>query len=124
MKITATKTEHRGETRFMLLFPYDKETIETIRKIAGASWSQTRKAWHIPFTNEAFSQLKALYPDVECSEMNFPVEPSPAFIYEKVAESFDSKEHSEQPGKVQIDIIFRASGHIRSVASSKYLKQP
>jgi hypothetical protein len=55
MKITATKIEHKGEKRIMLAFPYDKNVIENIRKIDGAAWSQTRKAWHIPYTGAAFS---------------------------------------------------------------------
>jgi hypothetical protein len=71
MKITANKIEHKGEARIMLVFSYDKALIEEIRKIKGATWSQTRKAWHIPYSGEAFHQLITLCPGVECSGIDF-----------------------------------------------------
>lgn len=52
-----------------LEFEYDTELIALIRQIEGAAWSQTRKAWHIPDTKEAYEQLLLRLPDVEQATM-------------------------------------------------------
>ena len=83
MKIKATQIAHKGEARIVLIFPYDKETIENVRKIGGATWSKTLKAWNIPFTIEAFRELLTLCADVECSGVNFPVENPSVPVREK-----------------------------------------
>lgn len=44
--------------------PYSKESSAVIHQIAGAKWSQTLHAWHIPYTKEAFRELKSLFPEV------------------------------------------------------------
>ena len=49
----------------MLEFPYDREKVELVKQLAGAAWSQTCKAWHIPDTKEAFEQLISYFPDAE-----------------------------------------------------------
>jgi len=36
-----------------------------LKQIPDAKWSKTMSAWHIPYTKEAFKQLKELFPDVE-----------------------------------------------------------
>jgi integrase/recombinase XerD len=59
------KLIHRGKERLFLEFEYDTELIALVRQIEGAAWSQTRKAWHIPDTKEAYEQLLSLIPDVE-----------------------------------------------------------
>ncbi|MFN8356324.1 MAG: site-specific tyrosine recombinase/integron integrase [Spirosomataceae bacterium] len=63
--IKATKIIHRNETRIKVDFPYNQAFIGLLRRIEGATWSQTHKAWHIPYTKKAFGQLKALFPDVQ-----------------------------------------------------------
>ncbi len=61
----AEKIEHRGEKRIKIDFPYNKEIASLLKQIAGATWSRTNKSWHIPYTQEAFNQLKSLFPDIE-----------------------------------------------------------
>lgn len=65
MKITASKIEHRGQQRILLKFSYDATIIANIRRISGATWSQTYGAWHIPFSRESFLLLLSIYLDVE-----------------------------------------------------------
>jgi integrase/recombinase XerD len=67
------KIEHRGQHRIMLQFPFDKEMITLVRKIAGAAWSQTRKAWHIPDTPEALEKLLSLFPETELTTAGKPL---------------------------------------------------
>ena len=63
MKIS--KILHRSETRIRVDFGYNAELVSKLRQIADARWSKTMGAWHIPYTSEAFGQLKELFPEVE-----------------------------------------------------------
>lgn len=63
MKIS--KITHRDETRILVNFPYNTEMVSLLRQINNARWSKTFGAWHIPYTKEAFNQLKSLFPDIE-----------------------------------------------------------
>ena len=113
MKITATKIVHKGEARIMLVFPYKKEVIENIRKIPGATWSRTRRAWHIPYTHEAFSQLLGMYPDVEYTSkktIETPTQLLPEFTPTHKGETSVAviDKSVEQPvNQVRVDIIGR-----------------
>ncbi|MBI2731689.1 MAG: site-specific integrase [Sphingobacteriales bacterium] len=44
--------QHRGSSRILVTFPYNKTWTERIKKVPGALWSQTHKGWHIPDTPE------------------------------------------------------------------------
>lgn len=69
----ASKTVHRLETRIRVDFGYNAQWVAKLRQIPDARWSKTMKAWHIPYTKEAFAQLKQLFPDVEY-EKSIPVD--------------------------------------------------
>jgi integrase/recombinase XerD len=61
----ASKITHRNETRIRVDFPYDQELVSKLRQIPDTRWSKTIGVWHIPYSKEAFLQLKTLFPDVE-----------------------------------------------------------
>ena len=61
----ATKIIHHNEARIRLDFPYSYDLVHRLKQIPDARWSKTIGAWHIPYTKEAFAQLKALFADVE-----------------------------------------------------------
>lgn len=61
----ASKIIHRNEDRIRVEFPYNQELVSKLRQIPDARWSKTMGAWHVPYTKEAFEQLKLLFPDVE-----------------------------------------------------------
>jgi hypothetical protein len=63
--IKATKILHKEEYRIKVDFPYDQATVALLQQIEGAKWSRTHKAWHIPYTKEAFAKLKSLFADLE-----------------------------------------------------------
>jgi len=63
MKVT--KITLQQELRIRVDFAYDLHKIQQIKTIFDARWSNSLKAWHIPYTKEAFNQLKNLFPDVE-----------------------------------------------------------
>ena len=60
----ASKITHRNETRIRVDFPYNAEMVSLLRQISDARWSKTMGAWHIPYTSEAFEQLKELFPEL------------------------------------------------------------
>jgi len=61
----ATKITWQQEPRIRVDFTYDPVKVQQIKTISGARWSNNFKVWHIPYTKEAFNQLKKLFPDVE-----------------------------------------------------------
>lgn len=61
----ASKITHRNETRIRVDFPYNAEMVTKLRQIPDARWSKTMGAWHVPYSKEAFAQLKSLFPDVD-----------------------------------------------------------
>jgi site-specific recombinase XerD len=61
----ASKIEMGGEKRIKVEFPYNQETASIIKKIPDAKWSSNLKAWHIPYRNKEFGQLKRLFPELE-----------------------------------------------------------
>ena len=63
-----SKIIHHNEQRIKVDFDFDASIIATLKQLDDVKWSQTLKAWHIPDTKEALSQLKALFPDVETIE--------------------------------------------------------
>ena len=77
-----SKINHRDQDRIMLQFPYDREKATMIKQINGAAWSQTLKAWHIPFTIEAYQNLIILFPEADSSIKEFS-KPVKAAVHEK-----------------------------------------
>ena len=63
MKIS--KITHHNEVRIRVDFPYNAQTTALLRQIPDTRWSKTLKTWHIPYTKEAYEQLKEMFPDVE-----------------------------------------------------------
>ncbi|HEY6913918.1 MAG TPA: hypothetical protein VI413_04510 [Paludibacter sp.] len=61
----ATKITHRNEARIRVDFPYNQEVVSKLRQISDTRWSKTMGAWHVPYTKEAFVQLKTLFPELE-----------------------------------------------------------
>jgi len=61
----ASKIIHKNQARIKIDFSYNSEIATQIKQIAGAKWSKTYKAWHIPDTKECIEHLIKLFPDVE-----------------------------------------------------------
>ena len=65
-----SKITHHKEVRIRVDFPYNAEVTTRLKQIPDTRWSRTLGVWHIPYTKEAFEQLKALFPDVEYAAIN------------------------------------------------------
>ncbi len=61
----ASSIIHKNEKRIKVEFPNSKESTQLIKEINGAKWRATMKSWHIPYTKEAFAELKQRCPDIE-----------------------------------------------------------
>ncbi len=83
--ITTSRIVHRGRERIKLVFPYDDSITDQIRKIEGAAWSSTQRAWHIPDTKQAYEQLLMHFPDTDTVQ-------SP----QRAAEEAGAEKHTDQ----------------------------
>ncbi|MBC7387889.1 MAG: hypothetical protein H7329_01635, partial [Opitutaceae bacterium] len=63
MKVT--KITHKKEERIKIEFSYNEQTICLLRQIEDSRWSHSHGAWHVPYTREAYSKLKELFPGLE-----------------------------------------------------------
>ncbi len=61
----AEKIAYSGVYRIKISFEFDEDIIKKVKSIQGALWSSTLQSWHIPYTREAFTMLKKLFPAVE-----------------------------------------------------------
>lgn len=62
--MNAEKIFYKAENRIKIELPYSGESRSLIQQIEGGKWSRTLNCWHIPYTKEAFRQLKSLFPEV------------------------------------------------------------
>jgi integrase/recombinase XerD len=74
MKVSKIILEN--ENRIKVDFSYNREIVEKLKKLPNAKWSNSFKAWHIPFTKAALDQLKTIFPDVETPTSNSPAIPT------------------------------------------------
>lgn len=54
--ITQIEMQHalyENSQRLFLKFPYDSEAISLVKNLQGVKWSNSKKAWHIPFNKDA-----------------------------------------------------------------------
>jgi len=87
----ASKILHRSEIRIRVDFGYNAELMSKLRQIADARWSKTMGAWHIPYTKEAFGQLKERFPDVE-----YEAEAKPILASKEASTKINSNENISQ----------------------------
>jgi len=65
-KVSVSKVELRGVTSIRLVFQYDSEASEQIRKLNGSRWSSTYSSWLIPFEKASFDLLKEIFAEIIC----------------------------------------------------------
>lgn len=61
--ITSDIIKHKGKQVLLLKFPYNQELINCIKKHPEAAWSNTNKAWYVPYSAENVQQVKDLLAD-------------------------------------------------------------
>ncbi|HAN78593.1 MAG TPA: hypothetical protein DCQ31_12935, partial [Bacteroidales bacterium] len=59
-----SKFLYKGVPKICVHHPFAAGDIEKLRSIAGFTYSKTHLCWYLPYTNEAFAQLKLLFPEL------------------------------------------------------------
>ena len=99
-----SKITHRHELRIRVDFPYNTDTVALLKQIPDTKWSKTLKTWHVPYTKEAFGQLKALFPDVEYNSLRENQEinelPTPRLVTKQV-----DVPNKTEPGDLQQESV-------------------
>lgn len=72
----AEKIIYKEENRIKIDIPCSRDSCSLIQQIAGGRWSRILNAWYIPYTKEAFGQLKSLFPDVEYDKNSIEYKPN------------------------------------------------
>jgi len=109
----ATKIIHNGTTRIKVEFPFNQQIASLLRQIPDAKWSASKKAWHIPYTKSAFSDLKKLFPEVEYPETKkeiVNVEENPIEIVQVPTKEINNNDSLTQlwnRNEIAIDVIGR-----------------
>jgi len=57
-EITIAHALYNNKEKIFINFKYDSATIELVKKIADAKWSQTNKCWYISYYAEALQLIK------------------------------------------------------------------
>lgn len=63
--ITVSPMLHENQERIRVDIPYDPVMIQKIRSVSGARWSAVHRCWHVPKTPDNWSQLKALFGEIQ-----------------------------------------------------------
>ena len=109
--IKISKIIHKSQERIKVEFPYNQSIAKQIKKISDARWSQTHRAWHIPYTKEAYTSLKSLFPllsfESEEPKKEQSISSTSSIVSEKIVESdkviFKQKKSSLQTKKTTED---------------------
>ncbi|MCB0521121.1 MAG: tyrosine-type recombinase/integrase [Saprospiraceae bacterium] len=58
---TLSPLHHRGAQHIKVEIPNEEEAKNLIRQVPGRKWSKTHGCWYVPYTLEAYRQLKKLF---------------------------------------------------------------
>ncbi len=61
MEVSVSKVKHKGNVRIKVDFEYNRDIIEKLKTINDCKWSQSMRAWHIPYTHESLDLLKKMF---------------------------------------------------------------
>jgi hypothetical protein len=56
------KVEQQGKIWIGAEVPYREDYIDKIKQIPGRQWNQQLKCWLLPYSKQAYAELKALFP--------------------------------------------------------------
>ncbi len=91
---------HKGEDRLKVSIPYNQLIVNGMKKISGARWSRTLRAWHIPHNQAALQALRDTFP-----ALKFELE-NPKTMVQAAAHSAEVPS-LPSTAKVEIDVLDR-----------------
>lgn len=62
--VQASIFQYEGRSRIALVFEYDPDIIEKIRKISGRQWSKALNLWHLPNTPNSREEIDKIFPGI------------------------------------------------------------
>jgi tRNA U38,U39,U40 pseudouridine synthase TruA len=74
---------HKKKPQLLIRFSYDSFLIQQIRKIAGATWSQTLKAWYVADTKENLSLIIETFKNIAIVDSTNVLKIEPTKIVKK-----------------------------------------
>lgn len=120
---------HCGEERIALRFEKRADWLNEIRKIPGARWSTTLRAWHIRDCS-AHRKLLGLKPKDKMADINLKIEPSDPLLeqsFSNLVRWMRSKRYSEQTissylGMLSVFFTHYRDKEISQIANEDVLK--
>jgi site-specific recombinase XerD len=61
MEVLVSKVAYKGIVRIKVDFEYNRDVIEKLKTINDCRWSQSMRAWHVPYTHESLDLLKKMF---------------------------------------------------------------
>jgi len=55
------EAQYDGERRIKIIFKYNREIIERVRKLPGCKWSQTMRCWYMPYRDDYYAFLNSMF---------------------------------------------------------------
>jgi len=66
--VNLNMVKHREEIRLKIRFPYDAEAGERVKLLKDRRWSQTMRAWHLPFDKDSVDALSNIFQHLEFND--------------------------------------------------------
>lgn len=66
--ITIERKEHRDLEVLFIKFPFDQEIISMVKQHSESKWSNSNKAWYIPYTKKSLEDFSKIFPDINISD--------------------------------------------------------
>lgn len=85
---------HAGNNVIFILFEYDKELNEQVRKLTGARWSRSRKAWYVN-DNPHYRRQFGFAPPLAGKEVMAHIDPVNQAAFQTFVETLQLKAYSE-----------------------------
>jgi len=63
--ITTERGQHRDMEVLFIRFSYDTNIISKLRQHPDSKWSNTNKAWYIPFSKQSLNSFAEIFPKVD-----------------------------------------------------------
>ena len=82
-QIQIIPVDHRGEKRLLVKFDYDAELIGIIKKVEGATFSNTHKSWHVANNPEKLKELFRVFKGLASVDTTAVFDKTPFFTEKK-----------------------------------------
>lgn len=127
-QIQLERGSHRSEEVILIRFDFNRQIIAEVRKIPGAKWSQTLKAWYIPEKNCDRQLLMDHLSKVASVKSDFKAEiPSPESVHIEIPAAYlallEQKRYSDNTIKIYTSYFRHFLQHFRDKKTDEITKE-